>query len=128
MRWGILLLLLSTSPANAAVGCIGDDSEDCRWTWVDYSLQATASALVLADWSQTSWGQRHGGMELNPILGRHPNGTATAGYFGGLLALHAGVAALLPKPYRTIWQSIWIGLEGHATLKNARLGIGFAFP
>lgn len=40
-------------------------------------------------------------------------------------AMHAAVAYLLPRPYRTIWQGLVIGAEIGAITHNARKMGGF---
>ncbi len=48
-------------------------------------------------------------------------------YFVGCLVGHYLVARALPRPYRTWWQSVWIGLEGGQVAANYRVGITLEF-
>lgn len=110
----MLMACGSAVPARAAVGCIGDDSEDCRWNAVDYTLQSGFLMLTTADWVFTSKGiDRYGSnwYERNPILGVHPSQSKVGAYFVLTMSSHTAIAMLIPKPWRTVWQSVWVGVE-----------------
>lgn len=137
-----LALLISTSPLAA-------HATD-PWTKTDTTLEAVVLAAFVVDWNQTiQIGQfyplpicvtaavpngpsntacrKSAFHEINPILGAHPNGARTTVYFMGCAALHATVAYLLPKPYRTIWQSIAIGVEADVVQTNYTAGFKIRF-
>jgi hypothetical protein len=102
--------------SDPGFGCLGSDSDSCRWNTLDYTLQGTFFALTAADYATTAKAtrqNREGWYEANPLLGRHPSQTSLAIYNLGWSALHTGVALVLPKPWRTIWQSttILIGID-----------------
>ena len=99
--------------SGPSFGCIGSDSEDCRWNAVDYGLQGGFLALTLADWATTHRAinqNRPGWNEANPILGRYPSTGKLAAYNLGVMAGHTAISMILPKPWRTLWQGVWIGV------------------
>jgi len=128
---GLLVLIASTRA--------GADS----WTAADTALQLTAATVTLGDWSQTitiarepllivetgpgTIGPGYPRTETNPILGAHPSAERVDVYFASVIALHAGIAYLLPHPWRTIWQIALIGLEGECVLHNHAVGVQFSF-
>lgn len=118
MRKLILGVLLIASPAAALE----------NWNTQDIVLESVGASLHLVDWSQTIYISRNGHNEANPILGQHAPLGKIHLYFAGTLALHVTVAALLPRPYRTIWQSIWIGVEAGAVSRNFSLGVQLSWP
>lgn len=111
----ILTVVLAGTPtmARSAVGCIGNDSESCRWTTLDYGLQGSFLALTFADWAVTSTAAASHSRpfeETNPILGKHPTQGRLAAYFLGVSAGHTAISMVLPRPWRTVWQGVWIGI------------------
>lgn len=84
---------------------------------------------MLVDWRQTqaiARGPSFDGYvleESNPILGRRPSASKVNAYFAATSALHAGIAVALPRPWRTWWQLVGIGVEAHAIGRNAVNGI-----
>ena len=108
--------------ANAA-------SDRDAWTPVDTGLQLTYTALAVADWNQTLHIARNPERfyEKNDTLGRHPDKGRVNAYFATTIAVNAVIAALLPKPYRTFWQAVWIGYAGDTVRKNHQLGLRLSF-
>lgn len=117
MRWIVMLAVMLAADAVRAD----------EWTRFDTALEAGYAATVTVDWLQTRASLLHGGMELNPLLGHRPSQAMVAGYCAGNALLHAGVSWLLPSPYRTIWQSVTLGVEGHAVYRNYQAGVRIAF-
>ncbi len=103
-----------------------------KWTTVDTVLQSTFVALVIVDWQQTREftgcpDKYPGKYETNPLLDEHPRARDVNRVVAGSIIVHTAVAYLLPKPYRTIWQSLWIGVEAHAVYCNYKAGIELRF-
>lgn len=108
------------------------------WTATDTALQATYTVLHVMDWSQTLHIARNHvhcypngtgiacalDYEDNSLLGEHPSIGLVNSYFASTLVLHTAVSYILPKPYRTIWQAITIGIEYGTVQHNRRTGIG----
>jgi hypothetical protein len=108
----ILALLAPVCP-YADVGCIGSDSRECQLTLFDVTLQASFVALMAIDWAMTEHELRsHSAIEQNPILGHKPTTLGLATYNVLVMSGHAAIAYILPRPYRTVWQSIGIGIQG----------------
>lgn len=141
LKWlgvGIVLLALTTQPSAAldcldtgdcrladrpvepqglTIGCIGSEAEECRWTTLDYSLQGIATGLQIADFGQTFAATRTSRfVESNALLGAHPSQAKVAAYGIAAITLHLAGSAILPRPWRTIWQSVGIGFEGNTML------------
>ena len=99
-----------------------------RWEKQDTVLQATYTALHILDWAQTREIERNQAYhELNPILGRHPSEGRINTYFASTLLGHTLVSVLLPKPYRTWWQCVTIGIEAGVTGSNYIIGVQGGF-
>ena len=121
-----------------------------KWTWTktDTALQSVTVALMVVDWGQTldiadskvtncypSWDNTasvkstnyYTASEVNPILGEHPSRGSVNLYFASVIVGHTAVARLLPKPYRTFWQAIWIGGEITAVGHNHTAGFRVKF-
>jgi hypothetical protein len=98
------------------------------WTTMDTSLEVVYGAFHVMDWSQTLHFVRNPERyyERNNILGRYPSEGRVNSYFALTLAGHAAVAYVLPKPWRTIWQSVWIGIEANQVNRNRELGVGIS--
>lgn len=113
-----LALLLAAGRARA-----GEDA----WEWraQDTVLELGFVAANTADWLQTQAFVRHGwGPEVNPFLGERPSAARLALYEVSVMAGHAAVARLLPRPWRTAWQAVWIGFEVSMVCRNAATGYG----
>lgn len=119
------LTVLLCTPLSAWAG----DLWFTPFTWYDYSLEATFLGVTSMDWSQTQEIATHPMeyRELNPVLGSHPSVGAVNLYFPSAMALHALIAYALPKPYREIWQSVWIGVESYTVINNASIGLKIHF-
>jgi len=98
------------------------------WTKEDTALQLTYTVLHVADWNQTLQivdSEDH--EETNVILGRHPSKDEVNIYFASTLMAHYYVAHILPKPYRSYWQMVWIGIEYDVVRHNTRNGLSVNF-
>ena len=119
----LAVALLLAAPAASALE---------PWTSYDTALEVAFAGALVADWLQTRQIARTadgpGGLEeSNPLLGRRPSGPHLGGYFAAAAVGHLAVAAVLPRPWRTVWQATWIGLEGLSIRKNASLGLRVTF-
>ena len=92
-----------------------------QWTAMDSAMEAVSVSTILFDGFQTHQllferpNNRDGGyqfIETNPVLGRRPSRAKFWIYESSVVGLHIGVAAMLPKPWRTIFQSVTIGMQG----------------
>jgi hypothetical protein len=112
--------------AQAAVGCIGSDSEDCRWTATDFTLQASMASLQLLDLMQTQATLRLNSdrFEGNPLLGQHPSPAKLWGLGSLAIVGHAAISCLLPSGWRKVWQSVGIIAETKTNVTNAVIGGG----
>jgi hypothetical protein len=129
----LILVLLSPTISLAQVGCIGADSTDCSWATEDYVLQISAVTLQVTDWMQTSHAMKNQAdtiQENNPLLGQQPSRGRLTIYFLGCISGHTVIAMVLPKPYRTIWQSFWIGVQTRQIGRNIQVvgGLRLSFP
>jgi hypothetical protein len=138
MYWILLALLIGTvlmilarparadSPSPQSSPARGEGKS--TWTTMDTSLEVVYGAFHVMDWSQTLHFVRNPERyyERNNILGRYPSEGRVNSYFALTLAGHAAVAYVLPKPWRTIWQSIWIGIEANQVNRNRELGVGIS--
>lgn len=131
----LLLLLAGFAPTQAA--------ERTDWTRTDTGLQLAYSAVLIADWSQTLRIARSiknirenptGGVlyyyERNSMtqrsIGKYPAKRNVNVHFATSLLGHAAISYLLPKPYRTIWQSAYIFYEYDIVKKNRDIGLGLS--
>lgn len=126
----VLLIFLITSPVFAADA--PNTQDRYKWTTLDTVLQSSFIALVLVDWQQTreftgSRDKYPTKAETNPLMSEHPSAREVNRTIAGCILVHTGVAYLLPKPYRTIWQSVWIGVEAEAVYHNYCGGITLRF-
>ena len=99
------------------------------FSWYDYALETTFIGVTSMDWSQTQQIAAHPQeyYETNFILGRHPSLNTVNIYFPSAMALHALVAYALPKPWREVWQTMWIGVETYTVYTNASIGLRIKF-
>jgi hypothetical protein len=96
-----------------------------EWTAMDTAFQAAFLSVLYVDYRQTmqmqtpevSW------KEYNSFLGDHPTKRDIGQYFAACAVLHTGIALMLPKPYRTVWQVVWFGAEYSMTRTNYRAGL-----
>jgi len=108
------------------VGCAGMRGPRDPWTTTDTVLQVTYSALHIMDWSQTLHIARNSEKyyETNPILGEHPSTGRVNTYFAVTLLANTVIPMHLNKPYRNIWQGIWIINQYTYVQHNRRISIG----
>lgn len=98
------------------------------WNKTDVALEVVSAGITIVDWGQTLNISDHGGMyEMNPILGKHPERREINTYFISVLTIHPIVSMLLPPKARTIWQSIYIGVELTAIGSNYKSGLRMDF-
>jgi hypothetical protein len=109
----VLALLLASSPGE--------------WSALDTGLELSYASLVAVDMMQTQSSVSRGGLELNPILGKRPSAVGIAGYGLGLVAVHLGISMALPSPWRSVWQGITVGIEGHTVVRNYEVGVRIAW-
>ncbi len=118
------VLFLLASPALGA--------DRYTWTKQDTFVQGAFLALVFVDWQQTreftsdrcKYPTKY---ETNPLMHNHPTAREVNIVVFGSVVVHTAVAYLLPRPYRTIWQSFWIGVEAEAVYSNFSAGISMRF-
>ncbi len=103
-----------------------------KWTTLDTSLQVAYSGVLITDWVQTLHATRdrnnhfENGFAGN-FIGKYPTKRNVNYYFSSILIGNAAISYLLPKPYRTIWQTINIFIEYNVVQSNRRHGIGVKF-
>lgn len=108
-----------------------------NWSIQDTILQSSLVTLLYIDCQQTKWiSKTKGHKEANPFLGENPSNKKINLYFISYGILHTGVSYILPSVIRiknqsfylrTIWQSIYIGMELNATIYNYKAGVKFNF-
>jgi len=120
-----ILILVAALPAQARD----------PWTAADSALEAAGATLQLLDWSQSLYlahggpiAHGHEGQESNPVLGSHPSYAEVNAYFAATLAGHLAIAYVLPRPWRTLWQVLLIGVEGDSVVHNMNIGARVALP
>lgn len=98
------------------------------WTTTDTVLQATYTALHVMDWSQTLHIARNPEQykEQNTFLGEYPSTGRVNSYMALTLIANTAIPMYLKKPYRNIWQSIWIIHDYSFVQHNRRIGIGIS--
>lgn len=95
------------------------------WYAGDTARELAFAGLVAADVAQTRWALDRGWEELNPLLGRRPSRGRLLVAAGAGVVLHAGVAAILPRPWREGWQYVGIAAQGAVVGRGLVLGLGF---
>jgi len=118
----IILFAVLTSQAEAA-------ENPNAWSWQDTTLQGIFSVVLAMDYSQTLYGSRHPQEygEMNSILKDHMEQNVITEYFVAYLIGHAVISYLLPRPWRTAWQGIYIGMEATTVNNNRQYGAGLNF-
>jgi hypothetical protein len=99
------------------------------WDTTDTVLQSTATVLTIMDWMQTLQiaDNPHKYREKNFILGPNPSRSAVNNYFPIYIGAQLLMAAVLPKPYRNVFQvGVVIG-QGITVTKNYQVGLRFRF-
>ena len=115
-RFLVLLALVAWSPALA------DD-----WTASDTAAEVAFVAVLALDMAQTATDIGPGCRETNPILGQCPTRSEVLAYGVASAAMHLAVARALPRPYRRIWQVVWVGVEAGYVTHNHMLGVRIRF-
>ena len=119
----ILFFILITSPLLA----------HDPWTTQDTILQTVTIGTIAIDAWQTYTFlytgdyRKQGYYETNPILGKYPSKQRFFAYQGSCMILHTTISYILPKPYRTFWQFIWIGIESDYIYHNYSCGVRIKF-
>jgi hypothetical protein len=70
-------------------------------------------------------GERRPREEGNPILGARPSTAKLLAYELTAMTAHVVIARLLPRPYRRLWQVVWIGVEVYTIGRNCQTSGGF---
>lgn len=98
------------------------------WTTAHIALASAFAIALEIDAAQTREAMRHGFLEMNPILGRHPTvgqvNTYTA--VAGLTVL--GAAAAVPARFRPWVLGVALAVETFAIAGTLREGIAIRFP
>jgi hypothetical protein len=98
------------------------------WNRTDTAVEAAVLASVACDWMQTvNFTQRHTFYESNPVLGATPSAARVHAYFAAVAAAHAAAAYVLPRPWRSVWQVAWFGIETGYVVHNVRAGVAISF-
>jgi hypothetical protein len=125
MIWAALLILAG-SPDVWASDQVWTPQSGRYWTTADTAREAVFGTLLAIDMDYTvDNGLRC--REANPILGRCPTESRIVIYGSACLLLHASIAAVLPKPYRRVWQDVWISGEAGSVGLNVYFGSKFRF-
>ena len=99
------------------------DERDPGWRWHDTALELVFAGVTTVDMLQTVSFRQNGTHEVNPILGQYPSRLRVVGGIGLAVLGHAAIAYVLPRPWRTIWQTMWLGVEVDAVGHNVSAGI-----
>lgn len=140
------LVLAESYASQPNLGCIDGKSSSANhlfvkkgedpwgWTRRDVNINISASILHVVDGLQTMeaterlFNDRMGYREGNFILGERPSKTEVGLYMVGSLIVVNYATTLIPKPWRYVLQSVWIGVELHCVTKYYRMGVtGFRF-
>ena len=101
------------------------------WSKHDTYWEAAYLATHLADWGQTldiaSQCQSGNFYETNPVMGKCPSAQKVSAYFVGTALLHYGVAKMLPRKYRRIFQTGTMTMELSYITNNASIGLNVKF-
>ena len=120
------LILSVALTANAGIATPFGPHDD--WTDEDTAFQAAQTAMLYMDYRQTRQIYLYPDLhELNPILGPHPSAIAIRNHFISIGLLDAGIAYVLPSPWRRRFQLSGIVFEGWVVHHNAMLGLQIPF-
>jgi len=101
------------------------------WDWTDTAAESLYLAAHITDWGQTRdiAQQCEQGLytETNPIIGKCPSLGRVNSYFFATALLHAGIATLLPKKYRRMFQAGTLGMQIGYISNNAKIGLKVSF-
>jgi len=105
-------------------GCASVDP----WTTRDTALQATVTALLVADAYTTNKIQyRDDVIEGNPVgrffLGEEPSTSDTLMFFTGYIIASYFISRALAKGWRTAYQGGQVAGSGYIVIKNCQLGL-----
>jgi hypothetical protein len=124
----ICVMLLAAGPVKGSEPWC---SSAC-WSWsaANVALEASYAAAVVLDWRQTSEpGFKEAGV-FRPLFadgqGRVDQTRMTAFMFGGA-AIHAVISAILPRPYREVWQGVSLAVEAGNVARNFQVGARLVF-
>lgn len=120
------------------VGLLAVDWSQTLWLSGNRSYQVHSTGVTgNTGWASTT---KYTYEENNPLLGKHPSRGTVNAYFPLCIVGHAVVAHYLPsavkalggsdsmaKYSRTVWQSVWIGIEGYAVGTNISAGVKMSF-
>lgn len=113
--------------------CATASAEDAdKWTRGDTVLQAAVLSFTAIDASQTLKIARNPDKYYESgfactFIGEHPSVHSVKQYFIVSAIVKTGVAVLLPKPYRTVWQAANIGISLSYIHKNMEIGLRLSF-
>jgi len=101
------------------------------WSKKDTYWETAYLATHLTDWGQTldisSQCQSGAYYETNVVLGKCPSAQSVNAYFLGTALLHYGVAHMLPRKYRRMFQAGTIGMQLSYITNNASIGLNVKF-
>ncbi|MDH5256795.1 MAG: hypothetical protein OEX07_02265 [Gammaproteobacteria bacterium] len=101
------------------------------WSKKDTYWETAYLVTHVADWGQTldisSQCQSGTYYETNPIMGKCPSAQSVNAYFIGTALLHYGVAHMLPRKYRRMFQAGTMGMELSYITNNASIGLNVKF-
>lgn len=121
----LLVIVLLSFPINSF------GFEHTPWRLHNTILQTAVVTSQVADWAQTRQivhnepGQNRVYEQANPLL-RHNPGIIDI-YFPVTIVLTAGVAYILPEPYRTVFQSGALVFSVVMIERNRALGVKIKF-
>jgi len=115
----ILAFMLFTPAANA-------------WTKQDTMWETAYLTAHVADWGQTRDIAKHCSstgkyQESNALLGECPSAQMVNAYFVGTALLHTGVAHMLPRKYRRMFQVGTLGMQLNVINSNKQIGLKVSF-
>lgn len=125
----LILIILMSMVGNG----FAEEENPYKWTKEDTILQGIfITTLAIDMWYTytflyTGNYRERGIYETNPILGKYPSKNKLYLYSISGAILHTGITYILPKPYRNMWQSFWIGGEMYAINYSYSLGIKLKF-
>ena len=110
-----------------ASGCFAWEHDS--WTTQDTVLQSAFVALTCIDLWQTYTFLYidKDGKESNPFMGEHPSKQRFFIIGGGWIVLHSTISYIIPKPYRAIWQFVFIADEIYFIHHNYSCGVRIKF-
>ena len=117
----LLLFIILPHVSHAA-------DDPAAWTTLDTALQIAFTAVAVMDWRQTRDIHNHpAAHEENRYLGAAPDARKINTYFTVMIVGHAAASYYMPKPWRTVWQAVWIGTEWETVRWNRSMGLKIAF-